>query len=361
MFLASGFRNATAIADARGARMRHLDETGVYCHVIADGGMTILPADIAKAFVCGADAVMIGAPLAAAHEAPGRGYHWGMATSADSHLASRVPVSALQPKGTLQEIFSGPAHDDAGADQLVWGVDVRRWQPRATESLKDFQKAELIVSNQQRSNCMTELAEDVDTILVVDFGAQYAQLIARRVREARVYSEIVPHTITAKRSWPRSPKGIILSGGPASVHVEDAPLLNADIYNSEVPIFGICYGAQLIAQQMGGTVANTGKGEYGRTGLEITNGGGLISRHAQRIQRLDEPLRLYCASLPEGFIASAKTDSIPVAALENDDRRIHGVQFHPEVVHTEWGQDILKRFLFDVCECRPTWTMTIGN
>src|ERR1044072_1990213 len=123
---------------------------------------------------------------------------------------------------------------------------------------------------------MTEIAEDVDTILVVDFGAQYAQLIARRVREARVYSEIVPHTITRQEILERNPKGIILSGGPASVHVEDAPLLNDDVFESEVPIFGICYGAQLIAQHLGGAVANTGKGEYGRTELEVTNDGGLF-------------------------------------------------------------------------------------
>src|SRR4051794_35950344 len=119
---------------------------------------------------------------------------------------------------------------------------------------------------------MTEIADDVDTILVVDFGAQYAQLIARRVREARVYSEIVPHTITREEILAKKPKGIILSGGPASVHVDGAPLLNSDVYESDVPIFGICYGAQLIAMQLGGTVANTGKGEYGRTALEITNG-----------------------------------------------------------------------------------------
>src|SRR5689334_17538062 len=107
------------------------------------------------------------------------------------------------------------------------------------------------------------IGEDIDTILVVDFGAQYAQLIARRVREARVYSEIVPHTITAEQILAKKPKGIILSGGPASVHVDGAPLLDSSVYESGVPVFGICYGAQLIAQQMsGGVVANTGAGEY---------------------------------------------------------------------------------------------------
>jgi GMP synthase (glutamine-hydrolysing) len=203
---------------------------------------------------------------------------------------------------------------------------------------------------------MTQISDDIDTILVVDFGAQYAQLIARRVREARVYSEIVPHTITREELLAKRPKGIILSGGPASVHVEGAPLLASDVYETNVPIFGICYGAQLIATQLGGEVANTGQGEYGRTSLEVTNSAGLFREMPENqsvwMSHFDS-----IAEVPPGFIASARTEDIPVAALENDERRIHGVQFHPEVVHTEWGQDILKRFLFEVCDCRPTWTM----
>lgn len=203
---------------------------------------------------------------------------------------------------------------------------------------------------------MTEIAEDVDTILVVDFGAQYAQLIARRVREARVYSEIVPHTITREEVLAKKPKGIILSGGPASVHVDGAPLLDPDIYDAEIPIFGICYGAQLMAMQLGGTVANTGKGEYGRTTLHVTNSAGLFrempSEQAVWMSHFDS-----IAALPVGFVGSARTKDIPVAALENDERRMLAVQFHPEVAHTEWGQEVLKRFLFDMCECRPTWTM----
>jgi len=200
------------------------------------------------------------------------------------------------------------------------------------------------------------LGVDVDTILVVDFGAQYAQLIARRVREARVYSEIVPHTMSWEQMAAKNPKGIILSGGPASVHVEGAPDLDLSVYDSGVPVFGICYGAQLIAQQLGGRVANTGKGEYGRTGLNVIQRGGLFKDLPEQqsvwMSHFDS-----IAELPTGFIASATTDSTPVAALENEQRRIYGVQFHPEVMHTERGQELLQRFLFDACNCRPTWTM----
>jgi GMP synthase (glutamine-hydrolysing) len=198
-----------------------------------------------------------------------------------------------------------------------------------------------------------------DTVLVVDFGAQYAQLIARRVREAHVYSEIVPHTITAAELMARRPKGIILSGGPASVHVDGAPSLDEAIYETGIAILGICYGAQLVAQQLGGTVARTGKGEYGRTGLAVTAGGGSVLFGELPLEQ-DVWMSHFdsIAAVPSGFRVTAATNEIPVAALEDPDRRIYGVQFHPEVVHTQRGQDMLKHFLYDVCGCRPTWTMT---
>jgi GMP synthase (glutamine-hydrolysing) len=200
---------------------------------------------------------------------------------------------------------------------------------------------------------------EFDTVLVVDFGAQYAQLIARRVREAHVYSEIVPHTITAQELVERRPRGVILSGGPASVHVDGAPALDPAIYQAGVPLLGICYGAQLVAQQLGGEVARTGKGEYGRTGLELLPASGTLLladlAPAQDVwmSHFDSIVRA-----PAGFSVTARTAEIPVAALEDRDRRIFGVQFHPEVAHTERGQEVLKHFLFDACECRPTWTMT---
>ncbi len=195
-----------------------------------------------------------------------------------------------------------------------------------------------------------------DVVLVVDFGAQYAQLIARRVREAHVYSEIVPNTVTAAQIRDRKPKAIIFSGGPASVHVAGAPSIDADIYNTGVPIFGLCYGVQLIAQQLGGVVANTGKGEYGRTALTVTD------QKSKLFSDVPEKLNTWMShfdsiqTVPNGFVATAATDNIPIAAMEDVDRKIYGVQFHPEVMHSEHGQKMLEHFLIDVAGCKPDWT-----
>jgi len=194
-----------------------------------------------------------------------------------------------------------------------------------------------------------------DTVLVVDFGAQYAQLIARRVREAGVYSEIIPHTITASELAARRPKGVIFSGGPKSVHVEGAPAIDPGVYDLGIPILGICYGAQLIAQQLGGEVARTGRGEYGGTDLTATGTPSVLGIADQRVwmSHFDSIVRA-----PEGFTVTGRTPEAVVAVLEHEGRRIHGVQFHPEVVHTPRGQELLRTFLLDVCECSPTWTMT---
>jgi GMP synthase (glutamine-hydrolysing) len=197
-----------------------------------------------------------------------------------------------------------------------------------------------------------------DTVLVVDFGAQYAQLIARRVREAHVYSEIVPRSTPLAEMLARRPKGIILSGGPASVHVADAPSIDDAIYDAGVPVLGICYGAQLVAQQLGGEVQPTGSGEYGRTALTRSE------RRSVLFDRLPHEQTVWMshgdaiARAPEGFVVTAWSPGAPVAALEDAERAVFGVQFHPEVAHTERGQEILKRFLFDVCDCHPTWTNT---
>ena len=196
-----------------------------------------------------------------------------------------------------------------------------------------------------------------DTILVVDFGAQYAQLIARRVREAHVYSEIVPRDIPLADLLARKPAGIIFSGGPASVHVEGAPSFDPAVYDSGVPILGICYGAQLVAQQLGGEVARTGVAEYGRTALEVVAGSPLF----EDLPSTQDVWMSHADSIvapPVGFRVTARTEAVPVAALEDVDRRIFGVQFHPEVAHTARGQEVLKHFLYEVCGCRPTWTMT---
>jgi len=196
-----------------------------------------------------------------------------------------------------------------------------------------------------------------DNILVVDFGAQYAQLIARRVREAHVYSEIVPHTLTAAEVAARKPTGIIFSGGPKSVHVEGAPAIDPEVYELGVPILGICYGAQLIAQQLGGRVDRTGRGEYGRTALTVLERGVLFGSSMPTEQPVWMSHFDGIVTAPDGFTVTASSPEAPVAALEHAARGIYGVQFHPEVVHTPYGQQVLQHFLFDACGAKPTWTM----
>jgi GMP synthase (glutamine-hydrolysing) len=198
------------------------------------------------------------------------------------------------------------------------------------------------------------------TVLVVDFGAQYAQLIARRVREAQVYSEIVPHRITAKEVRARKPIGIILSGGPASVHVDGAPLLDPEIYELGIPILGICYGCQLIAQQLGGEVARGGRGEYGRTTLQRIAGSTSQLHHDSIPAQLSVWMSHFDAVsvLPSGFVATASTPDAPMAVIENPTRKIWGVQYHPEVGHTEHGQDVLEQFLHQLVGAERSWTMS---
>jgi GMP synthase (glutamine-hydrolysing) len=208
---------------------------------------------------------------------------------------------------------------------------------------------------------LTSSEPTASPVFVVDFGAQYAQLIARRVREAHVYSEIVPHSVTAAELLARRPAGIILSGGPKSVNVPGAPHLDPEIFDLGVPVLGICYGAQLIARQLGGTVDGSGKGEYGRTALALTSAGPAPSVLFEAVPtEFDVWMSHFDAieAAPPGFRATARTADAPVAALEDPSRGIYGVQFHPEVAHTHGGQEILKAFLYEVCGCRPAWTMT---
>ena len=196
-----------------------------------------------------------------------------------------------------------------------------------------------------------------DTILVVDFGAQYSQLIARRVRELRIYSEIVPWSVSAAELKARQPVGIILSGGPASVYADVAPLIDPAIYDLEIPILGICYGAQLLCLQLGGEVARTGTGEYGRTVLASTRASTLFGDNFDAtdvwMSHADSMVRA-----PDGFVVTASTNDVVVAALEDITRGIFGVQFHPEVVHTDRGQELLERFCIDICGAHPSWTHT---
>jgi GMP synthase (glutamine-hydrolysing) len=195
-----------------------------------------------------------------------------------------------------------------------------------------------------------------DLVLVVDFGAQYAQLIARRVRESRVYSEIVPHTMPVAEMLAKEPKAILLSGGPSSVYAEGAPGIDVSLFDAGVPVFGMCYGFQLMAQGMGGEVAHTGAREYGRTAVAVSDSGTLLAEipaeHTVWMSHGDS-----VTAAPEGFRVLASSSVTPVAAFESLDRRMAGVQWHPEVMHTQHGQKVLEHFLHHIAGCRPTWTM----
>jgi GMP synthase (glutamine-hydrolysing) len=217
---------------------------------------------------------------------------------------------------------------------------------------------------------------DFDTVLVVDFGAQYAQLIARRVRECQVYSEIVPCTMPAAEILAKKPAAIILSGGPASVYAPGAPPAPAgppDLFGAGVPVLGICYGFQLMVSGLGGQVAHTGSGEYGATALELITspeGGSVDGRPVPEAAQpggtllggLPAHQQVWmshgdtCTAPPLGFAVIGRTAATPVAAVEDPDRRLYGVQFHPEVLHTQQGMLILRRFL-EAAGCRPNWTM----
>jgi GMP synthase (glutamine-hydrolysing) len=192
------------------------------------------------------------------------------------------------------------------------------------------------------------------TVFVVDFGAQYAQLIARRVRECHVYSEIVPYDVRPEDLLERRPAGVILSGGPASVYEPGAPALNTGLLRLGVPVLGICYGQQAMATALGGEVAATGAREYGKTALTAT--GGALLRDLPASQTVWMSHGDTVTEAPEGFRVTASTDVSPVAAMEDLERGLFAVQFHPEVVHTPHGTEMLKRFLYDICGLLPEWT-----
>jgi GMP synthase (glutamine-hydrolysing) len=196
-----------------------------------------------------------------------------------------------------------------------------------------------------------------EKVIVVDFGAQYAQLIARRVREAHVYSEIVAPTITAAEIAEKAPTGIIFSGGPDSVHAEGAIAIDPAVYDLGVPILGICYGAQLIAQQNGGLVDRTDRGEYGRTMLTLDGDGGILLGGTPTTQPVWMSHFDAIVQPPVGVKATASTPDAPVAAFEDREQKLYGVQFHPEVMHTAHGQHVIERFLREGCGASGTWTM----
>jgi GMP synthase (glutamine-hydrolysing) len=193
-------------------------------------------------------------------------------------------------------------------------------------------------------------------IIMLDFGAQYSQLIARRVRECRVYCEIMPYDTPLEEIVKRQPMGIIFSGGPSSVYEEGAPTVDPRIYDLRIPILGICYGMQVMAFQLGGGVVPQARREYGKTELDVLDNSDLFAglnpelicwmSHGDAVQ-----------SPPPGFRVSARTGNSPVAAMSNPERKLFGVQFHPEVVHTPWGIEVMRNFLYNECGCGGLWTM----
>jgi GMP synthase (glutamine-hydrolysing) len=195
----------------------------------------------------------------------------------------------------------------------------------------------------------------LDEVVVLDYGGQYSQLIARRVRECGVFSELLPHHVGAEEVRRRRPKGLILSGGPASVYAEGAPALERELLELGIPVLGICYGMQLIALDQGGRVESAEVGEYGRSTLSVAEPGRLLAG-LPREQPCWMSHRDTVFSAPPGFTALASSTVSPVAALEDVERGIYGIQFHPEVVQTPFGQDILKAFLGEVCACEMTWS-----
>ncbi len=201
---------------------------------------------------------------------------------------------------------------------------------------------------------MTELQSR--PVLVVDFGAQYAQLIARRVREASVYSEVVPHTTPLEQILARHPAAVVLSGGPASVYADDAPGLDPALLEAGVPVLGICYGFQAMAQAMGGTVANTGLGEYGATLASICDPGSTLFHGQTPEQSVWMSHGDSVAQAPRGTRVTAVTGGVEVAAFEDDERHLYGVQWHPEVVHSTFGQRVIENFLRRGAGLSPDWT-----
>ena len=193
-------------------------------------------------------------------------------------------------------------------------------------------------------------------IVILDFGGQYTQLIARRVRENRVFSEVVPWSIAAKEIKQREPVGIILSGGPSSVCDPDAPHISPAIYDLGVPVLGICYGMQLTAHLLGGKVQKASEREYGRVTVRMKEQAGLLSgMNASSSCWMSHTWQV--VQCPPGFHPIAETDNCPVAAMVNEEKRIYGVQFHPEVTHTDEGKRLIRNFLYDICGCVGDWTM----
>ncbi|MCL0041927.1 glutamine-hydrolyzing GMP synthase [Peptococcaceae bacterium] len=196
-----------------------------------------------------------------------------------------------------------------------------------------------------------------DLILILDFGGQYTQLIARRVRECSVFCEILPYNVSIDEIKSKNPKGIIFSGGPSSVYIDNAPLISAEIYGLDIPILGICYGMQMVAWQLGGEVSRSSQREYGRTIVEILKSSelleGLENKETCWMSHSD-----HVEKVPQGFEIIARSENNKIAAMQNPEKKLYAVQFHPEVAHTDKGMRILQNFLYRICNCSGKWTMS---
>jgi GMP synthase (glutamine-hydrolysing) len=218
----------------------------------------------------------------------------------------------------------------------------RHWRDKLSTFYVDFQMPENIQTN--------------ELVIVLDFGAQYGQLIARRVRECRIYCEIMPFDTPVAEILARRPMGIIFSGGPASVYENGAPVCDPAIFKAGIPILGICYGMQLMGKLLGGKVLPADKREFGKTELSVLSDADLFAGlNPQLVCWMSHGDQV--AEVPKGFVALAQTRTAPVAAMGDRKRKLYGVQFHPEVIHTPWGIELFRNFLYKVCECQGLWTM----
>lgn len=203
----------------------------------------------------------------------------------------------------------------------------------------------------------TSITEQINRqmLVILDFGSQYSELIARRIRETQVYSEVLSYRTTAEQLRQINPKGIILSGGPNSVYDAGAPLCDPEIWNLGIPVLGVCYGMQLMVQQLGGKVTRAERGEYGKASLFIDDPTDLLTN-------VEDGSTMWmshgdsCEALPDGFEVLAHTENTPCAAIAHHDKKLYGVQFHPEVVHSVGGLPLIRNFVYHICECQPTWT-----
>lgn len=213
-----------------------------------------------------------------------------------------------------------------------------------------------MTQEQTNSNTTREQAAAPRPVLVVDFGAQYAQLIARRVREARIYSEVIPHDMPIEEIKAKNPAAFVLSGGPSSVYADGAPALQPELLELGLPVFGICYGFQAMNHALGGTVAHTGDREYGRTEMNLAEDEGVLHAGLESCHQVWMSHGDAVSAAPEGFQVTASSAGAPVAAMENLDSKMAGVQYHPEVMHSPHGQEVLERFLTDIAGLEQTWT-----